>query len=199
MPKTLMELSGADLHPPKLEEAIVVLIDCQQEYIDGALPLPGVEAALAELSDLLGKARKAETEIIHIAHCGAPGGVFDRSEGGKGAFAVDVAPRATEKVIEKKLPNAFAATDLHSVLQSIGKTNLILGGFMTHMCVSSTARAALDLGYRSTIIDKACATRDLPDSNGNILPAQQIHQVSLAALSDRFALIVPDVASLSGR
>jgi nicotinamidase-related amidase len=28
---------------------------------------------------------------------------------------------------------------------------MVLAGFMTHMCVSSTARAALDLGFRTTI------------------------------------------------
>ena len=60
---------------------------------------------------------------------------------------------------------------------------------MTHMCVSSTARAALDLGLRVTIAGDACATRDLPDGRGGTLAARTIHEVALAELSDRFALI----------
>ena len=61
---------------------------------------------------------------------------------------------------------------------------------MTHMCVSATARAALDLGYETTVIADACATRDLADGNGAILPAAIVHQVALAELADRFSTIV---------
>ena len=40
-------------------------------------------------------------------------------------------------------------------------------------CVASTptARAALDLGFRTTIDAESCATRDLPDGKGGTLPA----------------------------
>jgi nicotinamidase-related amidase len=65
----------------------------------------------------------------------------------------------------------------------------MLAGFMTHMCISSTARAALDLGYRVTIDASACGTRDLPDGRGGIIPAATVHEVALVELSDRFAII----------
>ena len=70
-----------------------------------------------------------------------------------------------------------------------GRTNIVLAGFMTHMCVSSTARVALDLGLRTTVAADACATRDLPDGRGGTLDARTIHEVALAELSDRFAII----------
>ena len=41
---------------------------------------------------------------------------------------------------------------------------------MTNMCVSSTARAALDLGYKATVAADAAATRDLPDPMGASSP-----------------------------
>jgi nicotinamidase-related amidase len=72
----------------------------------------------------------------------------------------------------------------------------MLAGFMTHMCVSSTARAALDLGYRVTIDAASCATRDLPDGKGGVMPAALIHEVALVELSDRFAIIARDSAAL---
>lgn len=65
---------------------------------------------------------------------------------------------------------------------------------MTHMCVSSTARAALDLGLRTTIAADACATRDLPDGSGGALSARAVHEVALAELSDRFAIITQSEA-----
>ncbi|MGL5733643.1 MAG: cysteine hydrolase, partial [Beijerinckiaceae bacterium] len=47
----------------------------------------------------------------------------------------------------------------------------------------------LDHGYRVTIKSQACATRDLPDGRGGIFPAQLVHEVALAELRDRFAIV----------
>ena len=63
---------------------------------------------------------------------------------------------------------------------------------MTHMCVSSTARAALDFGYRVTIDAGCCATRDLPDGKGGVIDARTLHDVALVELSDRFAIVVQE-------
>jgi nicotinamidase-related amidase len=63
-------------------------------------------------------------------------------------------------------------------------------GAMTHMCVSSTLRVAAELGYSSCVVADACATRDLPLSGGDVVPAAQVHAANLAALGDRFARVV---------
>ena len=187
-PKTLLELSGADLNPPKLSDSCLVLIDIQNEYRAGPLALPDAEPAILVAAKLLARARQSGAAIFHIAHKGRAGSLFDR-EAERGAIVSSLAPLANEAVIEKGLPNAFAGTDLQAKLAATGRTNLVLAGFMTHMCVSSTARAALDLGLRTTIAADACATRDLPDGRGGALSARTIHEVALAELSDRFAII----------
>jgi nicotinamidase-related amidase len=187
-PKTLLELSGADLNPPKLAESCLVLIDIQNEYRAGPLALPDAEPAIAVAAKLLARARKSGAAIFHIAHKGRAGSLFDRAAD-RGAIVAELAPLAGELVIEKELPNAFAGTDLKAQLAASGRKNIVLAGFMTHMCVSSTARAALDLGFRTTIDADSCATRDLPDGRGGTLAARTIHEVALAELSDRFAII----------
>jgi len=101
-----------------------------------------------------------------------------------------VAQAGSETIISKDLPNAFAGTTLHIKLQEIKAKNLIFVGFMTHMCVSASVRAALDLGYRSTLVSGAAATRDLPTPSGGVIDAASLHEASLAALGDRFAIIV---------
>lgn len=133
-------------------------------------------------------ARQSGAAIFHIAHKGRSGSLFDR-EAERGAIVKSLTPLASEPVVEKALPNAFAGTDLQTRLAATGRTNIVLAGFMTHMCVSSTARAALDLGLRTTIAADACATRNLPDGRGGTLDAHIIHEVALAELSDRFAII----------
>ena len=73
-----------------------------------------------------------------------------------------------EPVVEKELPNAFAGTDLQARLAATRRNNVILAGTLGggRMCVSSTARAGLDLGFRITVDADSCATRDLPDGRG---------------------------------
>ncbi|MHA1537460.1 MAG: isochorismatase family protein, partial [Alphaproteobacteria bacterium] len=99
-PKTLLAMAGADPNPPSLADAALVMIDYQNEYLSGALPLPGGAAAVAEGARLLEKARGAGAAIIHIAHAGQPGGPFDRTAE-RGAIIDAVAPVDGESVIEK--------------------------------------------------------------------------------------------------
>jgi len=188
-PKTLLQIAGASLAPPRLADAALVVIDAQGEYREGRLPLEGIDPALAVLAGLLERARTAGGVVIHVAHKGRAGGLFDRDAAG-GAILAAAAPREGEAVVEKPLPNAFARTDLAERLA--GRKELVIVGFQTHMCVSSTARAALELGYRVTIAADACATRALPDPvTGGAISGAEIHRHALAELADRFAIVVP--------
>lgn len=187
-PKTLLELSGHNLEPVELSNAVLLLVDMQNEYLDGALSLPDADDAISTACALLATARTAATPIIHVAHSGRPGALFDRTAH-NGSFIKNLLPDSNETIVEKGLPNAFTNTNLLQQIKETGRSELLICGFMTHMCVSSTARAALDHGFRVTINADACATRDLPDGKGGILPARSLHEAALVALSDRFAII----------
>ncbi|MGY0789214.1 cysteine hydrolase family protein [Azospirillum argentinense] len=191
-PKTLLALAGAPATPSPLDTAALLLIDAQREYTEGALPLVGVEAAVAEAARLLERARKAGTPVFHIVHHGKPGGALFNPEGPLSGIVAPLIPLDGETVVVKHLPNAFAGTELDSLIRATGRKELIVAGFQTHMCVSSTVRAALDLGWRTTVVDAASATRDLPDGAGGVIPAEVLHRANLAALADRFAVVVKD-------
>ncbi|CAO3456596.1 Isochorismatase (EC 3.3.2.1) [Azospirillum argentinense] len=191
-PKTLLALAGAPATPSPLDTAALLLIDAQREYTEGALPLVGVEAAVAEAARLLERARKAGTPVFHIVHHGKPGGALFNPEGPLSGIVAPLIPLDGETVVVKHLPNAFAGTDLDALIRATGRKELIVAGFQTHMCVSSTVRAALDLGWRTTVVDTASATRDLPDGAGGVIPAEALHRANLAALADRFAVVVKD-------
>lgn len=188
-PKTLLQMAGAPLEPSRFSESAVVIIDAQNEYVNGKLPLVGIAPALDNIAILLKAARAAGSPVIHVQHKGRAGGLFD-----PGADAFKLAPQAAsapgEAIVEKPLPNAFAQTNLQDLIAKTGKKQLIVAGFQTHMCISSTARAALDLGYRTTVVADAAATRDLPDpTGGTVLPAAELHRAALAGLADRFAIV----------
>jgi len=195
-PKTLLQMAGAPLDPSPLSESTLVIIDAQNEYRSGALPLTGVDAAVKEIEILLKRAREAGTPIVHVQHKGKPGGAFDLDDE-RGRIMRELAPACAESVVQKPLPNAFAQTDFAERLEAAGRKQLIITGFMTHMCVSSTARAALDHGYRVTIPASTVATRDLPTPDGSgVMKAEEISRYALTELSDRFAIIAPDAASI---
>lgn len=194
-PKTLLELAGANPAPASLKDATLVVIDAQNEYVAGPIALPGVGPALGAIADLLAAARAAGTPIVHLAHR-APAGVF--VEGTEGAeIAPQAAPKEGEPVFKKELPNGFTNSEFQPALEKLGRKNLILTGFMTHMCVDSTARAAVDLGYGVTIVENATASRALPGAVGKeARSAQEVHDGALAGLADLFAVVVKDAEGL---
>lgn len=194
-PKTLLQMAGADPAPAALSDSVLLLIDLQNEYRSGLLPLPGVDGAVHETAALLRRAREAGTPVIHVAHRGRAGGAFDQAAEG-GRIMREVAPQCAEPVIDKSLPNAFADTGLAAALGQTGRKQLIVGGFMTHLCVSSTVRAALDHGYRCTVVAACCATRDLPAPDGGIIDSATLHRAALAELADRFAVVAADAAAV---
>ena len=195
-PSTLAELGGAKLIPAHLRESVVVIIDAQREYVSGRLPLAGVDAALAQTARLLARARAAGLPIIHVQQVSPAGrGLFEPGSD-SGDFTPAARPLAGETIITKRLPNAFAGTTLAAALQSTGRHQVIISGYMTHMCVSATTRVAFDQGYSVTVIADACATRALPDNAGGTIEAATVHKVALAELTDRFAAVVPTLDAI---
>ena len=98
-------------------------------------------------------------------------------------------------MIVKGFPNSFVQTELDDRLKEAGAQNLVLTGFMTHMCVNSTARGAFNRGYAPTVVAGATATRALPGPTG-VVPSEALQAASLAAIADLFGIVVPDAASI---
>jgi nicotinamidase-related amidase len=196
-PTTLRALADLPLQPASLAESTLILIDCQNTYTRGVMELEGVQPALDHIELLLDRARSAGIPVIHIQHDDGPGSLYD-IEGESGAIVSRVAPHNGEPVVVKNYPNSFVQTDLDDVLKTSNASNLILAGFMTHMCVNSTARAAFNLGYAPTVVAAATATRALPGIDGDAVPASAVQAASLAGVADLFAVVVPSADEIPG-
>lgn len=162
----------------------LLLIDIQKDYFpDGAFPLPDIQAASAECTNILKDARQNNLPIIHIQHQFPEGkGPFlcARTKGAE--IHESVTPLADETIITKEFPNSFNKTGLHDHLQDINCQHVVIVGAMTQMCVAATARAALDLGYRVTICENAIASQSV-DWNGTALDTSQVNAAFLSALA----------------
>ena len=197
-PRSLLDIAGVRRRPPSLEESVLVLIDHQMEYRIGNLRLERMEDAIQENRKLLEAMRAAAAPVIHIVTYSRPGAAIFSPSSPMSAIIPELAPLAGEPVITKKLPSSFNGTELARTIEQTGRRSLLVTGFMTHMCVSTTVRAALDFGFECTVVAEATATRDLADPLGGVIPAATVQRAALAELADRFALVVKDAAALTG-
>lgn len=189
LPLTLRQFAGLPARSAiDPASTALLLIDYQNEYRTGRLPLPGVDAACSNGQRLVAWAAAAGIAVWHVGHHAAnPSSPLFAPGSDGAAFMPGLQPQAGQGIVYKALPNAFAGTELCAGLLGQGIKTLLVAGLMTHNCVSSTARAALDLGFAPIVVGDACATRDLPDGAGGVVNAADVHRASLAALADRIA------------
>ncbi|MFI9161879.1 isochorismatase family protein [Kitasatospora aureofaciens] len=191
---TLRTLNGLDDKPAVLGAATLVLVDYQNTYTRGVMELTGWREALDAAAALLARARSAGAAVIHVINDGGPGTPYDvRAEIGQ--IHPDVAPAEGERVVVKQAPDAFVGTDLGALVDAAGHQDVVIAGFMTHMCVAFTTAGAFLRGNRPTVLADACATRPLR-SGATELTAAQIHRGALATVGDLYGVVVESAAGL---
>ncbi|MEY9932831.1 nicotinamidase-related amidase [Catenulispora sp. GP43] len=193
---TLRSVIGLDNALPKLADATLVMVDFQNTYRTGVMELDGADAAVRAGARLLTAAREAGAKVVHIVNDGGEGTPYDiRAE--IGSIIAELAPVDGEPVVVKAFPNAFHATELEKTLRELGAgPELVIAGFMTHMCVTFTAQGAFNLGYRPTVVADATATRSLTGPDGTPQPANALQAAALTTIADLFGVVVPDAEAL---
>lgn len=155
-----------------IKDTALLIIDIQEFYYPGGkLPLVNSEAAGKNAAKLLAAFRKRAYPVIHVRHNFEPGGSIHE----------DVKPLDAEKVISKDFANSFRGTDLLEYLNKNNIKALIICGMQTHMCVEAATRAAADYGFKCTVIEDACATRDLKYED-HVIKAADVHYSTLSSL-----------------
>lgn len=150
------------------DRAAVVAVDLQEEYrADGAYPVEGYGAVLANARVVLDAARAAGVPVVHVqawagetpafAHLDAAHGWGE--PGSRGAeLCAEVAPAAGETVVRKRWPSAFRDTDLDAVLQRLGVEHLFVLGVWTDSCVRGTVLDAVAAAHRVWLVKDACGS-----------------------------------------
>lgn len=180
----------------KLKSALL-LIDIQNEYFTGGNnPLHAPEKAAANAKRVLDFFRDGGLPVFHIRHINLKPGAATFLPDSVGAeIHESVAPLGSERVIVKHYPSAFLQTDLADVLKQQHIGRLVVCGMMSHMCIDTTVRAAMDYGLTVTLLEDACTTKAL-EWGGQVIPAETVHQTFMAALNGRFAQVVTTKAFL---
>ena len=169
----------------------LVIVDIQKDYFPGgAHPLEAPEAAAAAARRVLEAFRASGDPVVHVRHVWREEeATFMRPETEGVDIHPEVAPAEGELVITKEHPNGFRETALEDELRAREVNSLVVCGMMTSMCVDATVRAAVDLGFVTTVVHDACTTCDL-QFDGRSVPAAEVHAAFLAALGDGYAAVV---------
>ncbi|MFH9268293.1 isochorismatase family protein [Streptomyces sp. NPDC017546] len=183
---TLRELNGFDATPAVLTGSTLILVDYQNTYTRGVMELDGWQDSLDAAARLLARAREAGTKVVHVINDGDEGTPYDiRAEIGQ--IHPALTPADGETVVVKQAPDSFHGTDLGEHVPE--GQDVIIAGWMTHMCVAFTAQGAFLRGNRPTVVADACATRSLPVA-GTDLDARQVHHGALATIGDLYGVVV---------
>jgi nicotinamidase-related amidase len=182
----------------------LLIIDAQREYFDGdgALFTPHASEILANLRRLVRAARDSSTQVIFIRHVQAADGSdvgrmgdFDDApsftEGTKGVEIVpELAPGASEAIVDKTRYSAFVNTRLESILKTSDVDTLIVAGLMTQYCSVTTTRHGHDLDYRMVFVIDANAGPDLPDAGFGAVSHADARRVIATSLAGGIADVI---------
>jgi nicotinamidase-related amidase len=146
--------------------------------------------AVERISELLAAFRVKGAPVIHIRHASRrPNSRFAAGQPGH-AVKDEAREQAGEPVIVKQVNSSFIGTDLEQRLRESGIEHLVIVGATTNHCVETTARMAGNLGFDAKLVRDATWTFDLAGIDGEPIPAEQVHAMTLANLQGEFAEIV---------
>ena len=170
----------------------LVVIDAQQKYFAplGKVVLPDGPAAVQRIARALAWARADGVPVVHIVHESRRPNATTFAPGSP---TLEIHPQAQpapgEPVMQKHLPGSFTGTDLERFLRERGIQRLLVSGFMTQMCVDTTARQAAHLGFQVAVLADACAAKAVTGPDGVAISADQVHRTHLGSLQGFLAEI----------
>ena len=167
----------------------LIVVDVQNEFSAAGLrPVPNHADALEHIRFRIQEARELRQPIAWIIHYNKP---TESRAFVPGTWGVQPSPGlgpdpgfGPEKRFEKDVFGAFTGTGLEEWLRSIGAQNVLLVGFYTHMCVSTSAREALVRGFDVAVDPDATGARDLEDAILGRLSADEVRRSALLHLQN---------------
>lgn len=167
----------------------LILIDVQVGFNDSYWGRRNNPRFEANISRILERWRGAGLPVIHVQHHSVEPHSPLRPDRPGVEFMACARPQVGEPVFAKKVNSAFIHTGLESYLRAAGTHSIVMVGLTTDHCVSTSARMAANLGFKVTIPADAVATFDRRTHDGMFIPADTVHEVSLASLHGEFAAV----------
>ena len=170
--------------------AALLVVDMQRGFDNprwGRRNNPEMEERIVELLDAW---RATGRPVVHARHMSTdPTSPLRPGQRGND-FKLLALPKPGESIVEKRVNSCFIGTPLEAHLRRRGIEALVIAGLTTNHCVSTTARMAGNLGFRTWVVSDATATFDRLGPDGVKHAAEEIQSVALSDLHGEFAGIV---------
>jgi nicotinamidase-related amidase len=167
----------------ELTSAVLVLIALQEGLYENAWPSSKNITADKNGQELLDAWRNARKTVIHVRHdSNLLDSPLHQTSAGN-AFRAGFEPIHGELVVAINTKCAFVASHLDQHLRMISAQQLVVFGKSLGSFVSSTARTAVDLGWKTVLVEDACDSSDLRSPDGHSIPASIVHDVHVASLA----------------
>lgn len=145
------------------ENSIVLIIDIQEKLLNAVFNKEGVE----KKSEILAKTASVLDLPVYITE------QYPKGLGSTVHTILDNLNKDRITVYEKTAFNALFDLDLLSSLKKSGRTQIILMGIETHICVHQTAAALIENGFEVHLIKDASGSRFENEYNAGILRMQE--------------------------
>ena len=159
----------------KNENTALLIIDVQTGFTDNEQAVHQADAMLTRIRGLIDGAHQADVPVVYVRH--------DEEPEIDWPIHPTIAPREDEMVIGKMTPDSFHETDLKQTLEQLGVQKLVIAGFQSEYCISTTSRRAAELGYDVVLVQDAHSTFDGEEAATQIIDRhnQQLGAVATMA------------------
>jgi nicotinamidase-related amidase len=168
----------------------LLVIDVQNEYFTGKLPITYPPGSLANVLDAMDAARGRGLSVAVVQHTSPqPDAAAFRKGSKEWELHPEVAARTHDVLIEKSLPGSFTATKLETWLRQRGVDTVVIAGYMTQMCCDTTARQAMHLGFGVEFLSDGTGTLSIKNDAGAV-SGEELHRAILVTQQMRFSRVI---------
>jgi nicotinamidase-related amidase len=159
----------------------LVVVDVQNEYFSGLLPITHPQWHLTNILRVMDAAAAHDIPLVVVQHTfPQPDKPFFQRGTPQWELHPEVQARPHNLLIEKHLPGSFTGTALEPWLRQQGIDTVVITGYMTHMCCDTTARQAVHRGFTVEFLSDATGTLPLNNAAGEV-SAEELQRAILCA------------------
>ncbi len=158
----------------------LLVIDVQNEYFTGALPITHPAGHLEQILEAIDAASGRIPVVVIQHHFDDPDKPFFQKGTPGWELHPEIRKRSHDLLVEKTMPGSFTGTNLENWLKEQQIDTVTVAGYMTHMCCDTTARQAVHRGIKVEFLSDATGTLDLSNEAGEV-SAEELHRSILCS------------------